>query len=223
MTSDAVQCTHSTNVHESTTHKEGWSGTGKAEGPLGRIHYFESPHGVRSRLASGGPWDAFIHHPSATPKSLRLVVRAIRHRGIESQRVLLVPKLTPGEWRFTLDKVRQHYATGGFRAGPFRTQIFVLVHRGNRHRRSTLESTFVGPVMARHMTVGNRSKLCYILTSFTITYVPATCERLFRGNTNSGFIRPNIFPWGTSKSGGSFQDFFRGFFPNAVLVFPRLF
>ena len=99
----------------------------------------------------------------------------------------------------------------------------VLAHRGNRHRRSTLESTFVGPVMARHMTVGNRSKLCYILTSFTITYVPATCERLFRGNTNSGFIRPNIFPWGTSKSGGSFQDFFRGFFPNAVLVFPRLF
>ena len=123
MTSDAVHCTHSTNVHESTTHKEVWSGTGKAEGPLGRIHYFESPHGVRSRLASGGLWDAFIHHPSATPKSLRLVVRAIRHRGIESQRVLLVPKLTPGEWRFTLDKVRQHYATGGFRAGPFRTQI----------------------------------------------------------------------------------------------------
>ena len=73
------------------------------------------------------------------------------------------------------------------------------------------------------MTVGNRSKLCYILTSFTITYVPTTCERLFRGNTNSGFISPNIFPWGTSKNGGSFQDFFRGFFPNAVLVFPRLF
>ena len=84
-------------------------------------------------------------------------------------------------------------------------------------------STFVGPVMERHMTVGNRSKLCYILTSFTITYVPTTCERLFRGNTNSGFISPSIFPWGTSKNGGSFQDFFRGFFPNAVLVFPRLF
>ena len=119
MISDAVQCTHSTNIHESTTHKEGWPGTGKAEGPLGRIH-FESPHGVRSRLASGEPltfeirrakgelpamqfFFVVIHHPTATPKSLRLVVRAIRHRGIESQRVLLVPKLTPGEWQFTLD------------------------------------------------------------------------------------------------------------------------
>jgi hypothetical protein len=124
MTSDAVHCTRSTNVHESTTHKEGWSGTGKAEGPLGRIHHFESPHGVRSRLASGEPltfeilrakgelpamqlFFVVIHHHTATSKSLRLVVSAIRHRGIASQRVLLVPKLTPGEWRFSLDKVRQ--------------------------------------------------------------------------------------------------------------------
>ena len=83
-------------------------------------------------------------------------------------------------------------------------------------------STFVGPVMERHVTVGNCSKLCYFLTSFTITYVPTTCESLFRGNTNRGFIRPNIFPWGTSKSGGSFQDFFRGFFPHCSIGFPEV-
>ena len=91
MTSDALQCTHSTNVHESTTHKEGWFGTGNAEGPLGRIHHFESPHGVRSRLASGEPltfeilrakgklpamqlFFVVIHHNTATPSSFRLVV-----------------------------------------------------------------------------------------------------------------------------------------------------
>ena len=91
MTSIAVQCTHSTNVHESTTHKEGWSGTGKAEGPLGRIHHFGSPHGVRSRFASDEPltfeilrakgelpamqlFFEVIHHNTATPTAFRLVV-----------------------------------------------------------------------------------------------------------------------------------------------------
>jgi len=91
MTSIAVQCTHSTNVHESTTRKEGWSGTGKAEGPLGRIHHFGSPHGVRSRFASDEPltfeilrakgelpamqlFFVVIHHNTATPTSFRLVV-----------------------------------------------------------------------------------------------------------------------------------------------------
>ena len=83
----------------------------------------------------------------------------------------------------------------------------VLAHRGNRHRRSTLEF---------HIRWAGFGETHY-------SWEPFTCERLFRGNTNSGFISPSIFPWGTSKNGGSFQDFFRGFFPNAVLVFPRLF
>ena len=157
MTSDAVQCTHSTNVHESTTHKEVWSGTGKAEGPLGRIHYFESPHGVRSRLenlVNGTKITTHIHN-----------LRSLVYDPDHSSSVTVALHY---EQEFVIDSV--------------------LAHRGNRNRRSTLE--------------------------FHIRWAGF-------GEAHDSW--EDLFPWGTSKNGGSFQDFFRGFFPNAVLVFPRLF
>ena len=70
------------------------------------------------------------------------------------------------------------------------------------------------------MTVGNRSRLCFVLKTLRTNHMRA----LIRENTNSGFIQPNIFPWGTNKNGASYQDIFIRFslcsigFPEVILV-----